>query len=145
MIKIRCGFTIVELLLSVAIISIIFGLSIPFYQTFYINSGYNTAISDIRQNIYRAEARARNSEQDSIWSLRIQNNNIYIYLGNDFANRNSEYDEIIEIAGSVTIEDIPDIHFAKLSGIPNESTDIVINSISQKSKTISINSQGGID
>ncbi len=142
---IKSSFTIVELLLSIAIISIIFGLSIPFYQTFYVNSAFNTTISDVRQNIYRAQTRARNSEQDSSWSLRIQDKNIYIYLGDDFTNRNVEYDEITIINGPISIDSIPDIHFSKFSGIPNKSTNITINSSNQKSKIISINSQGGIN
>jgi len=145
MVKIKSGFTIIELLLSIAIISIIFGLSIPFYHTFYVSTALNTTVSDVRQSIFRAQARARNCEQDNMWSLRIQNNNMYIYLGGDFTNRDNKYDEITKISGSISIDDTPDIHFAKFSGIPDQSTEITIRSSNQKSKTISVNYQGGID
>ena len=143
--KKREAFTLIELLLSIAIITIIFGLSVPFYQTFQVNSAFNTAISDIRQNLFRAQARARNCEEDSRWGLRIENNKIYIYKGEKFADRNKEFDEITTIPTTIAIGGTPDINFDKLNGIPNHPLKITVSSTTNKTSTISINSQGGID
>lgn len=137
--------TLIEILLSLTIIAIVFGLSVPFYQTFQIDSAFNTAISDIRQNLYRAESLARNSEEDSSWSLRIENQQIYLYKGNDFINRNQNFDEITSLSRTISISGTPDINFNKATGIPNHTLTINITSTTHKNASISINAQGEID
>jgi len=137
--------TLIEVLLSIAIITIIFGLSVPFYQTFQIDSAFNTTISDIRQNLYRAESLARNSEEDSSWGSRIENQQIYLYKGNDFSNRNQNFDEITSLPRTITVSGNPDINFNKSTGIPNHNLIINITSTTHKTASISINAQGEID
>lgn len=137
--------TLIEILLSLAIITIIFSLSVPFYQTFQIDSAFNTAISDIRQNLYRAESLARNSEEDNSWSLRIENQQIYLYKGNDFLNRKQNFDEITSLPHTINVSGTPDINFNKSTGIPNHTLTINITSTTHKTANISVNAQGEID
>jgi len=140
------GFSLIELLLVIAIMGLIVGISIPFYQSFQLSSQIDTTTNEIIGSLRRAQIRSMASDFDDSWSVRIgTNSQVILYKGYDFNARNIDYDEIFEIAPTITISGITDINFDKLTGKTSDIGNINLLSSGGNSQTISVNSQGEID
>lgn len=140
------GFSLIELLLVIAIMSLIVGISIPFYQSFQLSSQIDTTTNEIVGSLRRAQIRSMASDFDDSWSVRIgTNNQITIYKGLDFNTRDTNYDETFEIAPTITISGVTDVNFDKLTGKTLDIGNINLQSTGGTSQTISVNTHGEID
>ena len=66
----RAGFTIIEVLLSVALLGILVGVSIPIYQTYFLSSTIDIAHQTLAQSLRRAQLKAIMGEGDRAWGVR---------------------------------------------------------------------------
>src|SRR3978361_2399034 len=99
--KTEAGFTLVEVLLSVVIIAMLTGLSLPVYESFVRRNDLDLASQNLAMALRRAETYARASNYDNAWSVEVQTSNIILFQGTTFASRNTSYDETISIPGSI--------------------------------------------
>jgi prepilin-type N-terminal cleavage/methylation domain-containing protein len=56
------GFTLIEILLSVALIGILAGLSLPVYQAFQVKNDLSVAVDTVVQSMRRAQMLSRASQ-----------------------------------------------------------------------------------
>jgi type II secretory pathway pseudopilin PulG len=140
------SFTLLELLLGVAIVTTLFGLSIPFYRNFQTNSDFERASSDIRQNLYRAQNLSKSASLDSEWAIDISGNSVTIFKGSVFVTRDQTYDEITKIPSTIQVTGDSRVIFDKLYGKPDSAKLIQISStVNNKTFTIDVSAQGTID
>lgn len=138
----QAGFTLVEMLLSVALISIITGLSIPVYQTFVNRNDLDIATQILTASLRRAETYARAVRSDNSWSVEIQSSSITLFQGTNFAGRNTGFDETSSLPGSVTPSGLGEIQFTKFTAIPNTTGTITLTSNTSDTRTVTINAKG---
>src|SRR5882672_11100173 len=118
------GFTLVEMLLSVVIIGMLTGLSLPVYESFVRRNDLDLAAQNLAFALRRAETYARAVNYDSPWSVEIQSSSITLFQGTAFGSRNTAYDESVSIPGSITPSGLGEVQFAKFSATPNTTGNI---------------------
>jgi prepilin-type N-terminal cleavage/methylation domain-containing protein len=139
------GFTLIEMLLSVAIIGLLSGLSLPVYETFIRRNDMDLAAQQLVSTLRRAENYARSGSRDSAWSVEIQQSGVTLFQGTNFAARNTAYDEVFDIPDSVTPSGLGEVQFAKLSAAPNTAGTITLTSNASSSRMVTVNAKGMVD
>ena len=138
------GFTLLELMLSITIIGIILGFSIPIYSSFQTRNNLDVASNTITQTLRRAQVLSQSVEGDISWGVNISNNNITLFRGIDFSGRDTDFDEVFEIP-SITVSGLQGVVFSKFSGYPQTNGTIILTSVADEVRQITINEKGTID
>ena len=138
----RKGFTLIEILLSLALIGIITTISIPVLQSFLSRNDLDVTSQTFVQSLRRAQCLAEGCQSDSKWGVKIQTGNITIFRGDSYANRETDDDESFDVSAGVTTSGLSEIVFSKLSGVPLSSGVTNINSSQGETKIITTNEKG---
>lgn len=136
------GFTLIELILVMAIISFIAMLSSPLYSRFLLQNAVGNTVDELSGSLRKAQTYAMAGKQDSAWSVNYSSNTITLYKGTNFASRDPSFDETFSVNPNVTVSGITDISFAKATGLPTPSTANISISSGNNNKTVTMNSQG---
>lgn len=141
------GFTLIELLLSVTIIGLLAGLSLPVYESFTRRNDLDITVQGVVATLRRAETYARAVHSDSAWSVEIQGATVTLFQGTNFASRNPDFDETYALPGSIVPSGATEVQFAKWSAVPNVTgaNVITLTSSTNDTRTISINAKGVVD
>lgn len=143
--KNESGFTLIEVLLSIALIAFIAGISIPVYQSLQLRNDLEVSANIISQNLRRAQTLSRGVDDDSKWGLYIESEKATIFKGNDFLTRDMDADETYDLPRSVVPSGLQEIIFGKFSGEPQQTGDVILTSSSGDIKTVTINEKGTIN
>lgn len=138
------GFSLIEVLMSVATIAIIAGMSVPVYQGFQVRNDAQLAVDAISQSLRRAQLLSQVMAGDSSWGVEISDN-ITLFRGNSFASRNANYDEIFPFYPSLTHTGVDEIVFSKREGMPLSLGTMNIATNTGLLYSLTINSKGIID
>jgi hypothetical protein len=68
-----------------------------------------------------------------------------IYKGLSYANRDSAYDEIVDLPEGITASSSANIVYDKLTGFPLQSSNITLINSMNRVSSLSINTKGSID
>lgn len=138
------AFTLSEVLLSVALIALIAGLSIPFLLRFQYNSELDAAVTNSVRATRTAQIYAQSAQNDDEWGVHIASPTVTIFKGNNFGTRDTSDDIEFVIPSRAVITGTTDYVFSKQEGKALSAGSTTI-SVSNKSVVLNINSQGAID
>lgn len=139
------GFTLLEMLLSVAIITILVGLSVPVYETFVRRNDLDLTAQNVAAILRRAQTYARAVNTDNVWGVEVQSGIITLFQGTVFASRNTIYDETLALPNTVTPSGLSEVQFSKFNATPNTTGSITLTSTTNNTRTITINAKGMVD
>jgi len=139
------GFTLIEVLLSIAAIAVISGLSIPIYQSFQVKNDVDIAVTTLAQSLRRAQALSRASDGDTTWGLNITSGSIILFKGTSFSVRDSSFDEVFSVPTSISPSGLGEIVFTKLSGEPQTAGIIILNSTTGETASVTVNAKGMVE
>lgn len=136
------AFTLLEVMLSLAAIAVIAGISLPVYQSFQVRNDMDIAATTIAQSCRRAAVLAQASDGDTSWGVRIQSGSITLFKGANYAARDATFDEFFSMPTSITPSGLSEIVFAKFTGMPTATGTTTLTSSINENRTISINAKG---
>lgn len=136
------GFTLIEMLLTLAVIALLAGVSAPIFMSFQARNDLNVASSVVLSSLRRAQTLARAMENDKSWGVYMEDLQLTIFSGTDYASRDVNYDEIFVIAPTVSFAGITEVVFDRFTGETSDVGNIIINSNNNDSRTITINKKG---
>lgn len=136
------GFTLIEALLSVSIIGLLAGLSLPIYASFQNRNNLDIATQSIADALRRAQIYSHGVSGDSQWGVEIQPTSVTLFKGSVFSGRDATYDEVTTIPSIISIGGLSEVLFAKLSGAPSTTGDITLVVSPNDTRTITINTKG---
>ena len=138
----EAGFSLIEMLIVVGIMTMILAISVPVYETFAWRDDMDLAAQNLATTFRRAEAYARASNTDNAWGVEIQSTVITLFQGTNFAGRNTNFDETTSIPGDVTPSGTTEIQFAKFTGLPNAAGSVTLTSNTGSTRTVAVNAKG---
>lgn len=138
----KSGFTLIEVLLSLAIISIIVGITVPVYQILQNRTDLNSVRSALAQSLRRAQVLARSGASDSAWGVKAQTSTITLFYGNSYLTHDSSTDEVYEVPSNLIFSGVTEIIFSKLTGEPLTYGTTTMTSVNGEIKTIYTNAKG---
>ncbi len=145
------GFTILEVLLTLAIFIIITAVTVPSVSAWRNSASISTVEAEIKQAFYLAKARSvsgkNNSNHGVCFVLNSSANSaLSIYQGNSYSTRNSDYDIELDFGNGIILtstNDTHDINFTKNNGESSVTTTITISDESTTDeKNVVINELG---
>lgn len=139
------GFTLPEVLLSITLLSIIGGMTIPMYRTFMIRNDLDIATITIAQNLRRAQSLSESGDGDITWGVRVGVGSILIYKGASYVLRDSSFDENTSIPTTIVPTGLVDVVFSKITGTPSATGTFILTSQYNETRTITINEKGMVN
>ncbi len=137
------GFTLLEVLLAVALMGMIAAFSSPLFLSLQSRSSLNSALSAAAPALRRAQALAQGSHGDSPWGVYAQQGRLTVFQGQSYAERNAALDEVIELSPAILASGLTEAVFAKFSGLPHAEGVLTLSDHGQ-SATVAITAQGAI-
>ncbi len=141
--KSQHGFTLIEMMLTVGIMTLLIGLSLPVYESFVRRNDLEVTAEQLAGTLRRAEAYARAANYSNPWSVEIAGGMITLFQGTNFAGRNTAFDETIDMPDSITsTSGLSEVQFAEFTALPNATGTITLTSSASDTKVITINAKG---
>lgn len=138
------GFTLLEILLSVAAIAVIAGISIPIYQSFQVRNDLDIAATTYAQTLRRAQILAQAVDGDMPWGVNIIAGSITLFRGTSYLARESTLDEVFNIPAGITPSGVTEVVFTKFTGLPQTTGALLLTWNTNETRTITINSRGTV-
>jgi len=136
------GFTLLEMLLSIALITIIAGIGVPIYQSFQTRNDLNVAQEAVAHTLHRAQTLAQASDGDTSWGMYATTSNVVLFKGTSYVARDSGFDEVFEISAGLSVSGTQEYVFAKFTGEPQTTGTTILTSNSNEVRDIVVNSKG---
>ncbi len=139
----NAGFSLLELLLSVAVISLLTGLSLPVYRTLIKKNDLDITANTIASSLRRAQVLSQAVDGDTTWGIKIQSGDITLFKGASYTDRDTNFDETFEVPTTISAGGTTEVVFTKFTGFPQTIGTINLTTESD-SRSVSINEKGTI-
>ncbi len=140
------GFTLIEMLVVIAVIGIIALVVMPSFSTMRQRAVLKSATSDVLSALDKARSQTLASVNSSEYGVHFQSDKVVIFKGTVYSAVDANNENIL-IASPATISTITlsgggsDVYFNRLTGAPNKTGTVVV-SVSSVTKTVTINATG---
>ncbi len=138
------AFTLIEMLLSIAVIAILAAIMTPVFLSFQTRNDIDVASMAVTRSVYRAQQLARSGEGDSTWGVNLSSGAVTIFKGTTYAGRDVNYDEIFSIPNNITLTGTSSVVFSKMYGLPSASSTITLTSVNNETRIVNINAKGAL-
>ncbi len=140
------GFTFIEVLIVIALLGVIAGFAIPFYQSFQVASNLDNTAQQLVSTLRLAQARAMASESLSDFGVHFESQQYVLFKGNSY-NPADPFNESYNIAGTLTISSGvgSEVVFTAVNGNTTNTGSVQISTSGGKLRTITINEMGMVD
>ncbi len=139
------AFTLLEVLLSIAIIGVLTVISIPVSRTLQVRNDTDVAVAVAVQDFRRAQVLAQAVDGDNTWGVHAQTGSITFFKGASYAARDANFDEIFDLPNSIIFSGLQEVVFAKLTGYPQTTGTLTLTTSAGDVRNISINAKGTIE
>lgn len=120
----RSGFSLVEMLIIVAIIAILSGVVIPLFHNYQSKNDLYTSVSQITQALNRAKLLAESGKNSGAWGYNATNG--VLFAGKSYASRDASYDELYDTPSTITASGITEVVFDQLTGRPSQTGSMIL-------------------
>lgn len=129
------GVTLIELMVSISIITILAGLSAPVGHALRERNDLPVSKSTVVQALRHAQLLSQGSEEDAAWGVRVENGQATIFGGSD---------KVLSIPKQVVPSGLTEVVFTKFSGLPQTLGTITL-TIGSATEEIVINEEGMLE
>jgi prepilin-type N-terminal cleavage/methylation domain-containing protein len=138
------GFTLVELMLVMALVLIVgiftSGVGVSYYRSQVLNETADNLVSSLRH----AQGYALSGKDNSAFGVYIHEDSYVMFEGQDYESRVEEEDMVFPISANITMSGPVEIVFSELTGTPNVTETIYL-TLGSREKQIDILPSGYID
>jgi prepilin-type N-terminal cleavage/methylation domain-containing protein len=129
------GFTLLELIIVIALIVPLAAMGIPVYTHFQIQSQLDSTTHEIVHTLRTAQQKARAGEQNRSWGVSFTASSY-----TEYADGDSSFDVSTSLPSSIHLSGLSAVTFDRLTGETTNTGTITVSANSiNKSHTISIN------
>jgi prepilin-type N-terminal cleavage/methylation domain-containing protein len=128
------GFSLIELIVVIGISLLIFNVSSSGFNSFKTHSNLEITVSGVVEGIRLAQSSALSGKRDMKWGVKILPNEMIVFGGNDYQNRDTSLDEYFSFSNDIVLSGVSEIVFEKISGKTINGGDIFISNSSGEKK-----------
>ena len=141
------AFTLIELLLVVAMIGLLVFVSGPIYQVFQGRNDLQIAGETLANNLRRAQFLSQGGVENSAWGVNISTTSptITLFKGDNFVSRDATWGEATTLSSGIIPSGLLEVDFAKFSGVPSNTGTTTLTLNSQTVYYVNINSEGRVN
>lgn len=136
----RRAFTAVEALLTLGVIAITAGLSVPMYRNYQIRSDLDLAVEQTIHGLNSAQLLSRAGEDDSEWGYQVEEGTVF--RGEAYPIRDSDGDRVVPLPPSITVSGITEVMFTRVTGEPSPTGDIILEALNGQQRIVTVQSDG---
>lgn len=136
------GFTLLELLLSVGLMSLLAGIAAPMYLSLQAENEVAITAATLSDLLRRGQIRAQAVDGDSDWGVEMVSSTVTIFKGSNFAARDQNFDENYKLAATINFSGTKEVVFTKFSGWTSASGTVLITHQDGRKKNVSISEAG---
>ncbi|MEI8229599.1 MAG: hypothetical protein WCG83_00490 [Candidatus Peregrinibacteria bacterium] len=122
----RSGFTAVETLLTIGIIAVTSGIIAPLYRSYVVRSDLGIAVEQTMQALSRSQILSRSGLENATWGFAVAEG--VLFSGDGYPVRDVEFDESYPLPKSIRVSGLTEVTFQRVTGIPNQTGDIIFTS-----------------
>ena len=100
----KSAFTLLEVVLSVAILGILTTMSFMTFYGYQNKSELDLTTNTIAQVVRRAQILSQSQKSDTAWSIKITDDAFVLFRGTDYDTRDTLYDEVYPIPKSLELQ-----------------------------------------
>lgn len=148
----RNGFTIVELLITIGVMSLLIAAATPNFVNFYQKWLLDSYAADLSSTVRLAQNKSMTGEDDAVFSIHLVAGNggsFTMFKGTDFAGRNVAYDEAYVLPSAFSLAETvtgSDLLFTRTEGSTTTTGLVTLTwTDGGLSHGISVNSAGTVD
>lgn len=138
------GFTLIELMLVIALMLTIGILSVAFYNRFLMQNAVADATDTLVGSLHRAQLFSMMGKYNGTWGVKISSGSIVVFQGESYSARRQAMDEVSAINESIITNGLDEVVFARASGLPSVTPTVTLTG-NDSVRTLKINSQGIIE
>lgn len=112
----QAGFTLIEMLVVIAVVSVIAFISVGVAGLSFNKSQTSIEAERLASTIRLAQTRSISGFQDAVWGVHIESDRYVLFRGDDYATRDSSYDEPHTFPEAVIASGLTDIVFQIRTG-----------------------------
>lgn len=132
----RRGFTLIEILVVIAIMSVLAAVSFPFYARFVTQNNVSSTANGLVGSLQKAQLYAMSGKNNSSWGVRYADSKIVLFQ----ESSNTVFDSY-NVAGSIQVTGLNQVIFSRPTGLPTSPGTYVVSSNNQ-TKSVMLNSEG---
>ncbi|MDP7247771.1 MAG: hypothetical protein QF741_04060, partial [Candidatus Peribacteraceae bacterium] len=136
----RKSFTAIETLLTIGVIAVTTGVSIPMYRNFQIRTDLDLATEQTIQALRSAQVRSQAGEEDAQWGVWTSDG--ILFQGETYSLRNPDADEEYPIPSTISVSGLSQVTFSRVDGVPQYVGDIILEAINGDQRTITVSADG---
>ena len=138
----RAAFTIIELLVSVAIFFIVAAAATPAYQIFVKKNNAAEGTATVMTALANAESLSRAVSQDTGWGVAVQATSGIVFDGASLASSTPSLRQIFSLPAGIVVSGSSSFAFTKLYGMPQAAGNISLFVPGAGTTTVSVNAKG---
>ena len=119
------GFSLLEVLLVMAMITVVSATILPQLGTFQKNHTAHTVAQDVYQALYQAQSRTVHGYRDSPWGVAVFSGSYTIFAGSSFNTRLNMYDETSVLQKPFTLSGSGEVAFQRPHGTSSGASFLV--------------------
>lgn len=135
------GFTFIEFLLAMTIITVLLTLTVPLGIRFYTSQQLDTTAEEVVQALRRAQLKSM-SQSEYSFGVYMGSGQYVLFRGGSYGSNDDE--EVFDVSGNISFSGLSEVVFSKLNGIPSVIGDIILTS-ENGTRIININQVGRIN
>lgn len=132
----RRGFSLIEVMLVVALIGAIAGVGVPLYRDYQIRNDLNLATEQVTQGLARARLLSQAAQNDDSWGFYAPAG--VLYKGESYETRDPAFDETYPMPSTIKIEGLLEVNYQKIHGAPDATGEIILTTINDDTRNILI-------
>lgn len=140
--KLRKGFSLIEILLSLTLIGIMAGMVMPVSKNFLNRNELDQTVVSGVSFLRRAQTLAIAGDGDSAWGVKLSTSSILLFKGDSYATRDSSFDESISVVSSIIISGTEEFVFQKGTGMPVVVGTSSFTLFNNETRTVTVNQKG---
>jgi len=135
------AFTLIEITLIIALLTVILMVAVPYGLRFFNIERLNGVSRQLLESLRLSQFQSMYQDMDNSFGIYIRQDQFVLFRGKSYIERDIQYDQIYYLPEQIDIRGLIEIVFAKLTGLPDQSGEIILTS-GGRENIIYINNQG---